>query len=63
MIAMIFIAVVYACGVFIVYHTGKIIGREEGLYEGRSEARRDLEHIVEHYKKLADAKNTTTEGA
>lgn len=63
MIAMIFIAVAYACGVFIVYHTGKIIGREEGLYEGRSEAYRELEHIIEHYKELADAKNTATKGA
>lgn len=45
------------------YLAGKDIGRENGYYEGRSEARRDLEHIVEHYKKMAYAKDTPTEGA
>ena len=48
---------------FVAYLAGKDIGRENGYYEGRSEARRDLEHIVEHYKKMAYAKDTPTEGA
>ena len=63
MITMIFATVTFVLCVYGAYLAGKYIGRENGYYEGRSEARRDLEHIVEHYKKLADAKNTTTEGA
>lgn len=63
MIAMIFAAVAFICGMFVAYLAGKYIGRENGYYEGRSEARRDLEHIVEHYKKMAYAKDTPTEGA
>mgnify|MGYP006959800790 FL=1 len=63
MIDAIFYAVTFVLCVYGAYLAGKDIGRENGYYEGRSEARRDLEHIVEHYKKLADAKNTTTEGA
>jgi hypothetical protein len=63
MIAMIFAAVAFICGMFVAYLAGKDIGRENGYYEGRSEARRDLEHIVEHYKKMAYAKDTPTEGA
>lgn len=60
---MIFAAVAFICGMFVAYLAGKYIGRENGYYEGRSEARRDLEHIVEHYKKMAYAKDTPTEGA
>lgn len=60
---MIFAAVAFICGMFVAYLAGKDIGRENGYYEGRSEARRDLEHIVEHYKKMAYAKDTPTEGA
>jgi membrane protein DedA with SNARE-associated domain len=63
MIAMIFAAVAFICGMFVAYLAGKDIGRENGYYEGRSEARRDLEHIVEHYKKMAYAKDTPTKGA
>lgn len=63
MIAMIVIAVAFICGMFVAYLAGKDIGRENGYYEGRSEARRDLEHIVEHYKKMAYAKDTPTKGA
>lgn len=40
-----------------------IAGKEHGFYKGRSEAYREFGHIIEHYKKLADAKNTATEGA
>lgn len=63
MIAMIFSAVAFICGIFVAYIAGRDIGREVGLYEGRSEAYRELEHIIEHYKDLADAKNTATKGA
>ena len=63
MIEAIFYAVTFVLCVYGAYLAGKDIGRENGYYEGRSEARRDLEHIVEHYKKMAYAKNTTTEGA
>lgn len=63
MIEMIFAAVAFVLGVYGAYLAGKDIGRENGYYEGRSEARRDLEHIVEHYKKMAYAKDTPTEGA
>lgn len=63
MIAMIFAAVALACGMYVTFLVGKDIGRENGYYEGRSEARRDLEHIVEHYKKMAYAKDTPTKGA
>lgn len=31
--------------------------------KGRSEAYREFGHIIEHYKNLADAKNTATKGA
>jgi hypothetical protein len=61
MIPMIFIAV--ALALFLVYYLGKVIGREDGFYEGRSETYRDLIHIIEHYKELADAKDTPTKGA
>lgn len=63
MIAMIFAAVALACGVYVTFLVGKDFGREEGFYDGRREAYRDLEHIVEHYKKMAYAKDTPTEGA
>lgn len=62
MIAMIFAAVAFICGMFVAYLAGKYIGRENGYYEGHSEAYRELEHIVEHYKKMAYAKNTSTKG-
>lgn len=60
---MIFAAVAFICGMFVAYLAGRDIGREVGFYEGRSEAYRELEHIVEHYKKMAYAKDTPTEGA
>lgn len=63
MIEAIFFAVTFVLCVYGAYLAGKDIGRENGYYEGRSEARRDLEHIIEHYKELAHAKDTTTEGA
>ena len=63
MIMMILAAATFVIFVFGAYFAGKDIGRENGYYEGRSEARRDLEHIVEHYKKMAYAKDTPTKGA
>lgn len=63
MTEMIFAALDFVLGVYGAYLAGKDIGRENGYYEGRSEARRDLEHIVEHYKKMAYAKDTPTKGA
>lgn len=61
MIAMIVIAAV-AFFVFSAY-MAYIAGKEHGFYKGRREAYRELEHIIEHYKELADAKNTPTKGA
>lgn len=61
MIAMIVIAVV-AFFVFSVYMS-YLAGKEDGFCDGRSETYRDLIHIIEHYKELADAKNTATKGA
>lgn len=52
-------AVGFVCGVYMAY----IAGKEHGFYKGRSEAYREFGHIIEHYKKLADAKNTATEDA
>lgn len=52
-------AVGFVCGVYMAY----IAGKKYGFYEGRNEAYREIGHIIEHYKKLADAKNTATEGA
>lgn len=49
-------AVGFVCGVYMAY----IAGKEHGFYKGRSEAYREFGHIIEHYKKLADAKNTAT---
>jgi hypothetical protein len=63
MIEIIFAAVAFVLSVYLAYLAGKDIGRENGYYEGRSEARRDLEHIVEHYKKMAYAKDSSTKGA
>lgn len=63
MIAMIFAAVALACGVYVTFLVGKDFGREEGYCDGRSETYRDLIHIIEHYKELADAKDTPTKGA
>lgn len=61
MIAMIVIIanVAFVCSVYMAYLTGK----EDGFCDGRWEAYRDLRNIIEHYKELSDAKNTTTEGA
>lgn len=61
MIAMIVIAAV-AFFVFSVY-MAYIAGKEDEFCDGRSETYRDLIHIIEHYKELADAKDTPTEGA
>lgn len=61
MIAMIVIAAV-AFFVFSVY-MAYLAGKEDGFCDGRREAYRDLEHIVEHYKKMAYAKDTPTKGA
>ena len=63
MIAMIFAAVAFICGMFVAYLAGKDIGREEGFFEGHIEAYRKVENIIDHYKELAHAKDTTTEGA
>lgn len=67
MIAMIFAAVSFICGMFVAYLAGKYIGRENGYYEGHSEAYRELEHIIDNYienlNKEFDAKNTSTKGA
>lgn len=67
MIAMIFAAVAFICGMFVAYLAGKYIGRENGYYEGHSEAYRKLEHIIDNYienlNKEFDAKNTSTKGA
>lgn len=63
MIVMIFAAVAFICGMFVAYLAGRDIGREVGFYEGSSEAYREIEHIVEHYKDLADAKDSSTKGA
>lgn len=48
MIDAIFYAVTFILCVYGAYLAGKDIGRENGYYEGRSEARRDLEHIVQY---------------
>lgn len=58
-----FYAVTFVLCVYGAYLAGKDIGRENGYYEGRSEAYREFGHIIEHYKNLADAKNTATKGA
>lgn len=67
MIPMIFIAVAYASALFLVYYTGKVIGRKDGFYEGRREAYREFERIItdyiEHRNKEFDAKDTPTKGA
>ena len=67
MIAMIFAAVAFICGMFVAYLAGKYIGRENGYYEGHSEAYRELEHIIDNYienlNKEFDAKNSSTKGA
>ena len=64
---MIFAAVAFICGMFVDYLAGKYIGRENGYYEGHSEAYRELEHIIDNYienlNKEFDAKNTSTKGA
>lgn len=61
MIAMNVIAAVafFVISVYMAY----IAGKEDGFCDGRSETYRDLIHIIEHYKELADAKDTPTEGA
>lgn len=59
MITIISTAVGFVCGAYMAY----IAGKEHGFYKGRSEAYREFGHIIEHYKNLADAKNTATKGA
>lgn len=61
MIAMIVIAAVafFVFSVYMVY----LAGKEDGFCDGRSETYRDLIHIIEHYKELADAKDSSTKGA
>lgn len=67
MIMMILAAATFVIFVFGAYFAGKSIGRENGYYEGHSEAYRELEHIIDNYienlNKEFDAKNTPTEGA
>lgn len=61
MIAMIVIIadVAFVCSVYMAY----LAGKEDGYCDGRSETYRDLKHIIEHYKELANAKDSSTEGA
>lgn len=66
MIAMIFAALALACGVYVTFLVGKDFGREEGYYEGRRQAYREVERIIDDYIEhieLAHAKDTATEGA
>ncbi len=49
MIAMIFAAVALACGVYVTFLVGKDFGREEGYYEGRRQAYREVERIIDYY--------------
>ena len=67
MIDAIFYAVTFVLCVYGAYLAGKYIGRENGYYEGHSEAYRELEHIIDNYienlNKEFDAKNTPTKGA
>lgn len=58
MITIISTAVGFVCGAYMAY----IAGKEHGFYKGRSDAYRKLEHIIEHYKELAHAKDSTTKG-
>lgn len=59
MITIISTAVGFVYGAYMAY----IAGKEHGFYKGRSEAYREFGHIIEHYKKLAHAKDSTTKGA
>ncbi len=67
MIDAIFYAVTFILCVYGAYLAGKYIGRENGYYEGHSEAYRELEHIIDNYienlNKEFDAKNSATKGA
>lgn len=67
MITMIFATVTFVLCVYGAYLAGKYIGRENGYYDGHSEAYRELEHIIDNYienlNKEFDAKNTSTKGA
>nr|DAJ58596.1 MAG TPA: hypothetical protein [Caudoviricetes sp.] len=67
MIDAIFYAVTFVLCVYGAYLAGKYIGRENGYYEGHSEAYRELEHIIDNYienlNKEFDAKDTPTKGA
>lgn len=67
MIEAIFYAVTFVLCVYGAYIAGKYFGRENGYYEGHSEAYRELEHIIDNYienlNKKFDAKDTPTEGA
>lgn len=61
MIAMIVIIadVAFVFSVYMAY----LAGKEDGFCDGRWESYRGLRNIIEHYKELADAKDTSTEGA
>lgn len=67
MTGMIIDIVGFFCGLYVAYRAGKYIGRENGYYDGHSEAYRELEHIIDNYienlNKEFDAKNTSTKGA
>ena len=56
-------AVGFVCGVYMAY----IAGKKYGFYEGRNEAYREIEQIIDDYieniNKAFNAKNTATEGA
>lgn len=60
MIAMFVIAAVaFVFSVYMAY----LAGKEDGFCDGRREAYRDLKHIIEHYKELANANDSSTKGA
>nr|DAH55645.1 MAG TPA: hypothetical protein [Caudoviricetes sp.] len=59
MIVIIIADVAFVCSVYMAY----LAGKEDGYCDGRIESYRELKHIIEHYKALAHAKDTTTEGA
>ena len=67
MIVMIFAAVALACGVYVTFLVGKDFGREEGFYEGRRKAYREVERLIDDYienrNKEFDAKDSSTKGA
>lgn len=56
-------AVGFVCGVYMAY----IAGKKYGFYEGRKEAYREIEQIIDDYfeniNKAFNAKDSTTKGA